>query len=54
MNSKRDLVKVCMNCKEIVINPKLDKNKNEICEKCKKLVEQYNKKHSVKVVINNE
>ena len=48
MNSKRDLVKVCENCKEIFANQKSDNNENEICGKCKSLVEQYDREHLIK------
>ena len=48
MNSKRGLVKVCINCKEIIVNPKLNKNENEICWKCEGLVEQYYREHLIK------
>ena len=49
MNSKRNLVKVCINCKEIIVNPKLNKNENEICGKCKELVVRYAREHLRKV-----
>ena len=49
MNSKRNTVKVCINCKEIIVNPKLEEKEKEICGKCKELVKQYAREHFRKV-----
>lgn len=35
MNNKRIFIKVCSECKDLILYPKLDKSITETCDKCK-------------------